>query len=554
MLACGFTPLHLQNYFAAHLQKALPNRKIRVLTGLYDDLPGTLAQFGESEAQACALVMEWSDLDARLGYRSLGGWGTRVSSSIVQSAKESLGRIEAMIGAIPAFSKLAISLPTLALPPGFHTTGWQASPAELALEQAVAEFARKIAIHSPVLLVNRQRLDVISPPHLRYDFRSDLHTGFPYTMAHADALGSALAALIEAPQPKKGLITDLDDTLWAGLVGEDGHENVSWELAKHSQMHGLYQQMLHALADQGVLIGIASKNSAELAEKALSRQDLAIARAKIFPTEVHWEPKSGPVERILKVWNIGADSVVFVDDNLMELEEVRAAHPGMECILFPKSDYVAGLAFLQRLRDLFGKPVISEEDTYRLNSVRQIAPVAEVNGTGDLTERFLAAAEATITLEYNPPPTDTRVVELVNKTNQFNLNGERYSGAEWRRVLAEPGSFALAVSYSDKFGPLGKIAVIRGKQKESRLHIETWVMSCRAFSRRIEHQCAMQLFREFEAEELVLDFKPTPRNGPLQDFLTSLLGESPGVESRLSREDFERKCPKLYHTVVKRNG
>ncbi len=555
MLACGFTPLHFKDYFAAHLQKALPNRKVRVLTGLYDDLPGTLAQFARGEAQACALAIEWSDLDARLGYRSLGGWGHRVVSSIIQSAKASLGRIEATIGTIPASSKLAVSLPTLPLPPGFHTTGWQASPAELALEQAVAEFASRIAARLPVLLVNEQRLDVLSPPHLRYDFRSDLYAGFPYTMTHADALGAALAALIEAPQPKKGLITDLDDTLWAGLVGEDGHENVSWDLATHSQLHGLYQQMLHALADQGVLIAIASKNSPEVAERALSRADLAIARDKIFPTEVHWESKSGSVERILKAWNIGADSVVFVDDSSMELEEVRAAHPEIECILFPKTDYAAGLALLHRLRDLFGKPGVSEEDAYRLTSLRrQFERVPEANGAGDLADEFLAAAEAAITLEYNPPSTDTRVVELVNKTNQFNLNGERYTAAEWHQALKEPGSFALVVSYRDKFGPLGKIAVIRGKQDGLCVHIKTWVMSCRAFSRRIEHQCIAQLFRRFGVEELVLHFKVTPRNGPIRDFLSSLLGQSPATEARLRREIFEENCPKLYHAVVEGNG
>ena len=552
-LACGFTPLHLQNYLAAHLQKALPKRKVRVLTGLYDDVAGTLEQFAQSESQVGALVLEWADLDPRLGYRNLGGWGPRVASSIIQSVEATFGRLQAAIDAIPSSSKLVVSLPTLPLPPGFHTTGWQASQAELELEESAAGFALRIASRLPVLLVNRQQLDNISPLHTRYDFRSDLHTGFPYTSSHADALGGALARLIEAPQPKKGLITDLDDTLWLGLVGEDGHEGVSWDLASHSHLHGLYQQMLHALADQGVLIAIASKNSPEVTEKALSRPDLAIARDKIFPVEVHWEPKSGSVERILKIWNIGADSVVFVDDSAMELEEVRAAHPGIECILFPKSDYSAGLAFLRRLRDLFGKPWVSEEDAYRLQSIRQVER-AKTNGTGSLAEQFLSTTEALLTLEYDPPASDRRIVELVNKTNQFNLNGDRYTGAELHRALEQPGSFMLALSYEDKFGPLGKIAVIGGKREGAKLRIETWVMSCRAFSRRIEYQCLAQLFRRFNPEEIVLNFKATPRNGPLQDFLSSILGRPPEPEAVLERGVFEKNCPKLYQRVVERNG
>ena len=554
LLACGFTPLHLQNYLTAHLQKAMENRKVCVNTGLYDDLPGTLETFERSAAQACALVLEWPDLDGRLGYRKLGGWGQRVVESILQSVQATLGRIEAAIQAMPSWTKVVVLLPSLPLPPGFHTSGWQASQTELALEQAVANFANRISDRPAVSVVNRQRLDTISVPNARYDIRSDVRTGFPYTLAHADAIGAALAALIESPQPKKGLITDLDDTLWLGLVGEDGHENVLWDAMSQGHLHGLYQQMLHALADHGVLIAIASKNSPEIAEKALSRPDLAVARDKIFPVEISWEPKSEAVARILKTWNISADTVVFVDDSLMELEEVRAAHSGIECILFPKSDYVAGLAFLRHLRDLFGKARLSEEDNYRLESIRQSLHLEHKNGTGDSAEQFLSQAGATITLEYNPASTDTRAVELVNKTNQFNLNGVRYTEAEWQEALREPGNFCVAVSYQDKFGPLGKIAVIRGKLKGQAILIETWVMSCRAFSRRIEHQCLRKVFERFSGEEMIFDFRATRKNGPAQDFLTTILCETPGPDARLSREAFEARCPKLYHKVIETNG
>jgi FkbH-like protein len=350
------------------------------------------------------------------------------------------------------------------------------------------------------------------------------------------------------------LITDLDDTLWSGLVGEAGHENVSWDLASHSQLHGLYQQMLQALADHGVLIAIASKNSPEVVEKALARSDLAIAREKIFPIEVHWDEKSASVARVLQAWNIGADSVVFVDDTPMELEEVRAALPGIECILFPKSDDAAGLALLRRLRDLFGKPRLSEEDAYRLKSIQQNRQFAETSGKPGSAEEFLSTINAVITLEFNPPASDRRVVELVNKTNQFNLNGVRYTDGEWEDALRQPQGFAIAVSYQDKFGPLGKIAVLRGRTEPDRIHVETWVMSCRAFSRRIEHQSIAQLFRRFEADEIVFDFQQTARNSVLKEFLSTLLGHCPESEARLSREVFENRCPPLYHEVTERNA
>ena len=554
VLACGFTPLHLQNYFAAYLQKAMPDRKVRVETGLFEDVIGTLTAFKDGQAQAGVLVLEWADLDPRLGYRHLGGWGQRVGPQILADVQAKLKQFESVIQDVPFASKLVISLPTLPLPPGFHTACWQGSEAELALRETVLAFARQVAAHPSVLVVNEQQLNAVSPTGARHDFRSDLHTGFPYTLAHAEALGQGLAALVRMPEPKKGIITDLDDTLWFGLVGEIGHEQVSWDLASHSQFHGLYQQMLRALAEQGVLIAIASKNSSEIAAKALSRSDLILSKDQVFPVEIHWEAKSGSVARILKAWNIGPESVVFIDDSPMELAEVQAAYPSLECILFPKSDLTGGFAFLQRLRDLFGKPRLSEEDSYRLQSIRQGQQFAESQQSKSSLESLLAAAEAVISLEYNPPASDKRVVELVNKTNQFNLNGRRFTEAEWQEGLQAPGSFVLAISYQDKFGPLGKIAAVRGRQEADKLIVEAWVMSCRAFSRRIEHQTIARLFHHFDVQNIVFQFAPTTKNKPLSDFLEEIVGSEPRPEVQLSRESFEQKRPRFYHRVVEANG
>ena len=554
VLGCGATPLHLQNYFAAHLQSLRTDRKVRVSGGLFGDLAGTLEQLATEPAPAAALVIEWQDLDPRLGYRQLGGWGHQRLGNAVENVAVMLQRLENAITALPSSTVLAVSLPSLPLPPAFHTAGWQASDTELALENAIAEFALRISAWPSLRVLNRAKLDASSPPASRYDFRSDLNTGFPYTTSHADVLGSALATLIAGPAPKKGLITDLDDTFWAGLVGEVGHENVCWDLASHAQLHGLYQQMLASLADHGVLIAIASKNSPDVVNEALARPDLAIPKEKIFPIQVHWEPKSGSVARILKTWNISADSVVFVDDSPMELEEVREAQPDIECLLFPKDDYARALSFLNRLRDLFGKPSLSEEDKFRLESIRVNQQLSKTNGDAGSPEHFLANLDATLTLEYNPSANDRRVLELVNKTNQFNLNGIRYTEAEWQAAARLPDAFVMAVSYSDKFGPLGKIGILLGSRRAEEIQIRSWVLSCRAFSRRIEHACIAELFGSFGAERILFDFQTTAKNGPLSDFLAHFATSWNGGPVTIERAVFEAKCPKLYHKILNSNG
>src|SRR5579863_335530 len=139
---------------------------------------------------------------------------------------------------------------------------------------------------------------------------------------------------------------------------------------------------------------------------------------------------------------------------------------------------------------------------------------------GAQDDTFLAQANAKMTIEFDPPAEDLRVLELVNKTNQFNLNGRRFTELEWRKQITDPpGAFVMAVSYRDRFGPPGKIAVIRGRICGAAVEVDTWVMSCRALSRSIEHRCLGILFERFSAEEIQLHFAATARNAPFGEML-----------------------------------
>jgi FkbH-like protein len=548
-LACGFTPLHLQTFLAAHLQQALPGRRVTITPGLYGNLAGTLESISEANApDGLVIALEWPDLDPRLDYRGAGSWGATAVNDIVASAQTMLDRIAAALLRTPSGPRIALSLPTLPLPPLFHTPGWQASHHELMLEAGVLRFAADIAQDGRIAVINPQRLAEQSPTAGRFDLKSDLYTGLPFTIEHADRLASQLAQALAPPTPKKGIISDLDDTLWSGIAGEVGPDAVAWDLASHAQLHGLYQKLLGSLADSGTLIGITSKNDPAVVAKAFERKDLLLRPEQVFPIEVHWNAKSGSVARILETWNIAADSVIFVDDSPMELAEVAAAHPGIECVLFPKNDYEAGLAMLRHLRDRCGKERVSKDDALRLESIRQGAAFREQASAGAAPESFLEQIGAVVTFDF-AAATEPRVLELVNKTNQFNLNGGRYTQPDWQKLLSTPGLILAAVSYEDKFGPLGTIAAIAGHADGKRLTIDTWVMSCRAFARRIEHQTLKMLFETTGASEIEFRFTPTAKNGPLQDFFATLLAEPPTSECRLTRSQFELRCPALYHEV-----
>jgi FkbH-like protein len=549
-LACGFTPLHLQTFLAAQLKSRLPQYRVEIDTGLFGDLFGNIERLEPSGVHALAVVVEWADLDPRLGIRRLGGWRPSNLPDIAESAERAAARLNEVLLKASRLVPTVVSMPTLSLPPLFWTPPDHAASLELHLHQTVASLAAALSEQPNIHIANAQLLGEVSPPSQRYDPKSDVIAGFPYSLTHASALAELLSSLIDSRSPKKGLITDLDDTLWAGILGEDGVNGISWNLERHTHMHGLYQQVIASLAGAGVLIAAASKNDSALVDQAFERSDLLVSRSDIFPFEVHWSRKSESVKRILDTWNVGADSVVFIDDSPMEVAEVKAAFPEVECIVFPKSGYQGILNLLKHLREVFGKPFLTEDDALRLDSIRSISEWQDsIHSATSSSDDLLRTAEASIVFSLIREGEDARAYELVNKTNQFNLNGKRFSESEWRSFLRNNKAFVLSVSYKDKYGPLGTIAAILGSWESRKLMVHAWVMSCRAFSRRIEHQCLKYLFESFGVDEIEFDYQNTPRNGPLQEFFTQLSGTTPVPGVRLSKEQFAGSVPALYHHV-----
>jgi FkbH-like protein len=546
-LACGFTPLHLTTFLAAALRVLCPVTRVVVETGLFGDLIGNISRAGLSMADFTVVVVEWGDLDPRLAIRTLGGWKPAALSDIVDSATETCARLGRALTEFSSRVPVVFSMPTLPLPPLFPTRPTQAGLFELKLHHAVASLAAGLSDHAGIRIVNAHFLNEASPEAGRYDVTSDFASGFPYTLPHASAMGEVLAGLIHNRQPKKGLITDLDGTLWAGIVGEDGVHQVSWSIER-GHMHGLYQQFVASLAGAGVLVGVASKNDPAVVTQAFERSDLLLTKSDIFPFETNWSRKSESVERILKAWNIAADSVVFVDDSPMEVAEVKSAFPEMECIVFPTKDHTAAWKLLKHLRELFGKPFLTDEDAIRLESLHAAGAWQEMV-EGRSPDDFLQALDACVVFDPVQPDGDARAFELVNKTNQFNLNGRRLNEAEWQSIVRDPGAVCLSVSYKDKYGPLGKIAVILGRRRGPQFQIKSFVLSCRAFSRRIEHQCLKFLFETLGVDEIEFDYQATTRNGPLQEFFTKLLGRPPVPPTTIKRDQFMSNVPELFHRV-----
>ncbi len=549
-LACGFEPLHLASFFRAHLCERLPERDAEVRTGVFGDLIGNLILAAESSAVAAAVALEWSDIDPRLGLRSTGGWSREAVADIVVRSAERYALIEPPIGTLAARMPVAVAAPSLPLPPIGGTIRDQAGALELECERLLAEFLSRISQLSGVRIVRRRSSGDTPGVQSALDAKMEILAGFPYTLAYASQLAESLAGVLYQKTPKKALITDLDETLWAGIVGEVGPDGVSWDIGHHSQTHGLYQQMIGHLADQGVLVGVCTKNEISVVEPALARKDLFFDAQSLFPIRAGWGPKSESIGRILESWNIGAEAVVFVDDSPMELEEAQRAYPQLTCLRFQGGDPYKVWDLLGNLRDLFGKPALMEEDRLRRKSLQAEAEMRKEMAESGASPDFLRGLDGTVTLDWRPAAAGPRALDLINKTNQFNLNGMRIAEGEWKRMFEDPGRICGVLSYRDRFGPLGAVAVLVGTRAEGKLAVSHWVMSCRAFSRMLESHVLDALFRRFDVDEMELAFHITGRNQPLQRFFQSIgVRDSSDGGWRLLRSDFTSQCGGLPHRV-----
>ncbi|WCK73119.1 HAD-IIIC family phosphatase [Agrobacterium tumefaciens] len=540
-LVSASTPLSLITFTQAFLGRNDYQRSFKVSAAPYGDLVESVRRALTSDADAIAIVIEYYALDPRLGLRRVSSWTDSALADVLIGVEQKLASILHLL-TNTKHKRTVLHPPALPLPPITGQGSWQLSKFHASLAEIIARF-NNAACDVPGIIIASPSINLAKEPR---NADGETAADFPYTQESAAFIGETIAHCIRPPAPLKGIITDLDDTFWRGLVGEVGPEGVHWNLDGKSQMHAVYQQLLAALASRGILVAVASKNDNAVVTAALERDDLLISRDSIFPVIANWDPKSKAVEQILARWNVGADSVVFVDDNRYELEEVSRSFPTMETRHFPTTDANAVYNLLNELRDLCHKEKTNEEDVLRLQSIRASAEIAVLAQETSLDD-FLSGIGASIKLE-KANASDTRALELVNKTNQFNLNGRRWSDSEWSRYLEDDSREVVSISYSDKFGALGKIGVIMCRRDKDELEIEQWVLSCRAFARRIEHATLKSICGVWRPRAIRFDYQKTEKNSPIAEFLATLSL----ADNKVSEPELLQSLPEIYASIEER--
>jgi len=321
--------------------------------------------------------------------------------------------------------------------------------------------------------------------------------------------------------PKKVLALDLDNTLWGGVVADDGLEGIELgDTSPRGEAFKAFQKYIASLQQRGVLLAVCSKNDhARAAEVFEKHPEMVLRMDDIVSFKANWEPKSENIRQMAADLNLGLDSFVFVDDNPAEIEIVRQFAPEVTTLLLgpDPSDYVAQL---QDCR-LFELRSITAEDAERtsqyLSENRRKALSATITDMGSYLESL--EMEAIIT-EFTPVDVP-RLAQLINKSNQFNLTTRRRTEADILALMRDPDCVAFSMRLKDRFGDHGLISIVIGQVAGTTLKIDTWLMSCRVLKRQVEEEVLNELARLavkrgcLRLEGLYL---PTAKNEMVRDF------------------------------------
>jgi FkbH-like protein len=338
---------------------------------------------------------------------------------------------------------------------------------------------------------------------------------------------------------KKCLVLDLDNTIWGGVIGDDGMENLELGELGLGKAFGQLQAWAKQLRERGIILAVSSKNDERIAKEPFEKHpDMVLRLSDIAVFSANWENKADNLRRIRDILEIGFDSMVFIDDNPAERDLVRRELPEL-CVPELPEDPVDYLPYLQRL-NLFETASISEEDAQRTERYRQESRRRELQHSFANEGEFLSSLEMQSTVEgftaFNLP----RVAQLSQRSNQFNLRTVRYSEEELRKLGDSRAGFAF--NLEDRFGAHGLIGVAILEARGEEAFIDTWLMSCRVLKRGVELLVLNTLAAEARRRglrRLVGEYLPTRKNGLVKDHYASLGFKELGGLWHLDLQDFK---------------
>jgi FkbH-like protein len=324
---------------------------------------------------------------------------------------------------------------------------------------------------------------------------------------------------------RRCLVLDLDNTLWSGVIGDDGLEGiVIGQGDATGEAHLTVQQAALSLRDRGIVLAVSSKNDDEIARLPFQKHpEMVLREDHIAVFQANWNDKASNIKAIAEELSLGLDAMVFLDDNPTERGLVRRLLPQVAVPELPEdpslyartlmaSGYFEAITFSAEDRD--------RGDFYRDNARR----VALQKQAGDV-DAYLASLEMAISFRPFDEVGRARITQLINKSNQFNLTTQRYTEAEVRDIGRDPDHYTLQVGLTDIYGNNGMISVVICRRNRDDWYIDTWLMSCRVLGRRVENAILREILEEGSrrgVHRIIGTYRPTLRNKMVEDYYAKL--------------------------------
>ncbi len=328
---------------------------------------------------------------------------------------------------------------------------------------------------------------------------------------------------------RRALVVDLDNTLWGGVIGDDGLDGiVIGQGDPVGEAYLAFQETLRRLKQRGIVLSVCSKNDDALAREPFNlHPDMVLNEQDFAVFQANWTDKPSNLRAISDRLSLGLESFVFVDDNPVERAHVRETLPMVAVPEMPTDPALFAPTLLAA--GYFETTVVSREDADRAEYYRANAQRAELLHDIGSTGEFLRSLDMTSQFQAADDLSIKRITQLVNKSNQFNLTTRRHDELALRRFSAASGHSLFAVRLSDKFGDNGVVSALHLEPNENSLDIETWVMSCRVLGRSLEEailDVSVKIARAQGAHELRGHYLPTKRNALVKDLYERLGFES----------------------------
>ena len=341
---------------------------------------------------------------------------------------------------------------------------------------------------------------------------------------YADHVGRTLAAI--RGKSRKALILDLDNTVWGGIIGDDGLEGI--QIAQgdaRGEAHLAVQRIALDLRQRGIVLAVSSKNTDEVAREPFERhREMLLKLDHIAVFQANWNDKATNIQAIAEELSLGLDAMVFLDDNPVERGLVRRLLPQVAVPELPEEPayYARTLA----AAGYFEAVAFASEDLQRAGFYQDNARRASLRKQVGGVDAYLASLDMTITFQPFDALGRARIVQLINKSNQYNLTTRRYTDPEVAGAESDPDVFTLQVRLADIFGDNGMISVIICRPDGPGVWaIDTWLMSCRVLGRKVEHMVLREILQHARAagiHKLTGAYLPTERNKLVVDHYSKL--------------------------------